>query len=782
MVSRARDRRLRNTSDVRPLCSIVFVIFALGGHASQAQNTVFHLYRFDDELRSATISASSASSDAFMAEPLVWRNFFTEKDLTWILLRGRIGYRQGDMIVKGEGSTPVILAPKSPLIEWSRYEAVEIRMLAEGGSDIKIRIGNQEYKQKIQNLRQYNLYRFDVNIHEPGSRPLAIMPTDGLNDLVAISSIKVIPRKADFPEPAGRRFLGKRDEYRRTLYAHSPSSIAFAVSVPARGHLHFGVGVTEKDDPVTFRVFVDGGARPLYAKTLGDPDTWEDVDVDLSSYAGKKVKLTLRTDAARKGTVALWANPLLTTSASNSRPNVLIYMIDTLRPDHSSLYGYNRDTTPFLKKLGASGVVFDDCHAQATWTKPSTASLLTSLYSFTHGIVNDYDTIPTGATTIAEQMRAAGYVTASLVANPFAGRITGLERGFDYLSDWAVVQRHRSDAVDRGTDSAAVNQIAFPWLDHHRDEPFFLYVHTTDPHAPYRPPAAFEARFADPKDTPQFDRDYGRLRDVSQYGGGAVFTRAICKEKGIDPDKFIHEAIDRYDGEILHNDHSLELLVGKLRQLGILDNTLIVVVSDHGEEFWEHGWTAHGHTLYQELTHCVLLLWNPKLLRTPRRVAEPVQLIDVMPTVLDLLHLKIPDVAQGQSLAPLALGRPFERRGLVMSSRFAHPGPRSEVSVPENRTNTFALLDSSWKLIYRDKAREAGLDRVELFDRRSDPGDKKNVAALHPQQVEQEMAKINRWIAVQTQIRKALGHGEKSVMDRRTLEQLRSLGYIGGKP
>ena len=116
-------------------------------------------------------------------------------------------------------------------------------------------------------------------------------------------------------------------------------------------------------------------------------------------------------------------------------------MIDTLRADHTSVYGYARDTTPFLKKLGAQGLVFDDCQVQATWTKPSVASLLTSLYSFTHGIVQDYDTIPKGATTLAEQLRAAGYVTAGIVANPFAGRLSGLQRGFDYLSEWAVIQR-----------------------------------------------------------------------------------------------------------------------------------------------------------------------------------------------------------------------------------------------------------------------------------------------------------------------------------------------------
>ena len=257
---------------------------------------------------------------------------------------------------------------------------------------------------------------------------------------------------------------------------------------------------------------------------------------------------------------------------------------------------------------------------QATWTKPSVASLLTSLYSFTHGIVNDYDTIPKGASTLAEQLRAAGYVTAGIVANPFAGRLSGLQRGFDYLSEWEVIQRYRKDSDDRGTDSAAVNKIIFPWLEAHRNEPFFLYAHTTDPHAPYRPPAGFEEKFANPSETTQFNATYKSLTDKREYGGGAVVSRAIVTHSGINADRFIHQAIDRYDGEILHNDWSLEQLAGKLRELGILDNTLIVVVSDHGEEFWEHGWTAHGQSLYQELTHGVFIMRSPKLIPTPRHV------------------------------------------------------------------------------------------------------------------------------------------------------------------
>ncbi|MGH9594352.1 MAG: sulfatase-like hydrolase/transferase, partial [Bryobacteraceae bacterium] len=340
------------------------------------------------------------------------------------------------------------------------------------------------------------VYRFEVDVDAPkGSRVLGIMPTDSLNGTVAIHSITLVPKPAVFAKAAGREFLGKRDEYREAIYVHSPSVIAFPVSVPPNAHLHFGLGTTEKNRPVKFRVSVEGTSADLFAKTLNDPDGWEDADVDLSRWSGRRINLQLRTESSQPGIAGLWASPVITGTAPKTRPNILIYTIDTLRADHASLYGYARDTTPFLKKLAASGVLFEDCQAQATWTKPSIASLMTSLYSFTHGIAADADTIPAGANTLASQLRAAGYVTASVVATPYAGRATGLERGFDYLFESPVVLRQHNQQTDRDTDSAALNRVVFPWLDRHYNEPFFLYAHATDPHAPYGPPPPFEGKF-----------------------------------------------------------------------------------------------------------------------------------------------------------------------------------------------------------------------------------------------------------------------------------------------
>ncbi len=522
----------------RLLMILLLVLCASCGRAPQLASrqksnpepeaAVFRPYRFDDQLQNAVVTAASGRSSALAAEPIVWRNFLSEKDLTWILLRGNMGYRRGDMILKGDNNTPVILAPRKPAIAWDLYQAVQIRMLAEGGETIKIKVGDQEFQQKIGPLKQYNTYRFDIHIETGASvRPLAIMPTDSLDSLVAIQSIELIPRKTEFPEAAGRAMLGKREEYRNAIFVHSPSSLVYKVLIPSNARLHFGMGVAARERCDFSR---DGG---LGGDFLEDRCEFGRLGRrrggSVRNMPGARLGL-LSKPVGRAGSSGVWANPLFTTTAPKQRPNVLLYMIDTLRADHASLYGYARDTTPYLKKLGAQGLIFDDCQVQATWTKPSVASMMTSLYSFTHGIRHDDDTIPKGSTTLAEQLRAAGYVTASMVANPLAGRLTGLQRGFDYLSEWQAVGRFVNEKEDRATDSAALNRIVFPWLERHRDEPFFLYAHATDPHAPYRPPAAFEAKFANPAETAQFDRDFSKVENMAVQRGGFGVNRALVCE------------------------------------------------------------------------------------------------------------------------------------------------------------------------------------------------------------------------------------------------------------
>ena len=402
---------------LKRLAAGFLLVFRLHGASADVPSGAI---RLEELLTKANVQAAPASADANAAEPLVWQDFYDNAKVTWQLARGRVGVRNGDLVVRGEGAAPVILSPKQAFIDWKLYQAVEIRMLAEGGGELKIKIGDFEAKQKLGPVGEYSVYRFPVDINAPkGTRLLAIMPTDNPQALAAIHSIKLIPKPAGFTQSYGSAFLGKQDEYRRVIYLHNPSSLAFQISVPPQAHLHFGLGVTSSDSLVHFQISIDGVSGDIYSKDWRDPDQWEDGDIDLSRWAGRAITLRLRAQSTREGEIALWSNPFLT--SSTKRPNILLYLVDTMRADHASVYGYPRETTPFLKKLAAHGIVFEDCQAQSTWTKTSVASLMTSLYAFTHGIVGDADTIPPGAITLADQLRAAGYVTASVAGSPYVG-------------------------------------------------------------------------------------------------------------------------------------------------------------------------------------------------------------------------------------------------------------------------------------------------------------------------------------------------------------------------
>lgn len=739
-------------------------------------------YRLADHYDTAKVStATSAPTSITTAQPLVWR--FVEGKVTWQPLRGRMGFKKpGWLVMKGEGSTPVIAAPNSPAIDWGMYETVRIRMISEGGTEIKLRLGDKEMAQKLAPPMEWKVYQFDIPAVPSGFvRPLALMPTNDLYAAVAIDFIELVPRKETLGAPAGVTNIGKLDEYRNTLFARAPASMAFDIPVPkVTPVLHFGMGVAGKA-PVKFRVLAGPAQTELFSRQVDNPDRWDDAEVDLSPYAGTTAHIVLESSSNAAMAVGFWSNPLVTSRTLARRPNVLLYVVCTLRPDHTSLYGYARETTPYLKKLGASSVVFEDAVAQAPWTKASVPSILTSIQAYAHGLVNESDTIPRGAVTMAEQLRAAGYTTASIVANPFAGRASGLERGFDYVMEYPVVQRQRTDAVDRGTDSAAINRAILPWLEKHRDEPTFLFVLSTDPHAPYRPPAEYEKQFANPAETEQFNRDYGKLRDIRAYGGGATVNRAEIRAKGIDDAAFVKRAVDRYDAEVAHNDHSIGALADQYRALGLLDNTLVVIASDHGEEFWEHGLGAHGHSLYSELIHVALMMWNPKLIPQGRRVADTVQLIDILPTVLDLLGVKPASGIEGRSLVPLLAGGRLSPAVPAMSTKLALPQAKPGGAVPENLTDTIARVEPEWKLIYRLQAERAKLKQLELYDRRSDRADRTDVAAQHPDVANRIKLDVLKWIEQEKAVKARIGQSGSKPLDDSTLQRLRGLGYLGGK-
>jgi arylsulfatase A-like enzyme len=333
------------------------------------------------------------------------------------------------------------------------------------------------------------------------------------------------------------------------------------------------------------------------------------------------------------------ALPEVRPRAEIAGPNVVLVVVDTLRADHLGCYGYPRPTSPFLDSLAAAGTRCADASAPAAWTKPSTGTILTGLYPSRHGALYHGSLLhlPEGERTLAEAFRERGYVTAGFVSNPNIKRVFDFDRGFDTFFDSPVEDTLTRSCI-RGTwfgrllmrllrhqfnwnyenDIGRMNRHVLAWLERNHERRFFLYLHYIDPHIPYDPPPRYRQEF-------------------SRSHGLALFNRR--KEL---------MGLDLYDGEIRYTDDGLEELVGALERAGIWEDTLFVLTSDHGEEFFEHGVLGHGFSLYQEVVHVPLILHGPGV-PAGRVLAEPVQLLDLPATMLALAGARVERFGDGKS-------------------------------------------------------------------------------------------------------------------------------------
>lgn len=306
---------------------------------------------------------------------------------------------------------------------------------------------------------------------------------------------------------------------------------------------------------------------------------------------------------------------------SSKRPNVLLYLIDTLRADRVGAYGSTLGLTPRIDALARQGIVFERTTAASSWTRPSTASILTGLPPGVHGANRLDRRLPPAARTLAEALQEAGYRTAGFSANAHITTAFGFAQGFDHFE--------YLDELARGD---ALGGRALAWLDEtaaapdRGPAPFFLYLHAIDPHAPYEPPEDFRRRFAE--NVPAGSGSLAKVEEV---------YRALDRRRP-EARALVERMAPLYDAEVAGIDRSFGALLDQLDRRGRLDETLVVVISDHGEEFGEHGGLGHGKTLYREV------LDVPWIVRLPgqtagRRIATPAAHLDVMPTILAALGL-----------------------------------------------------------------------------------------------------------------------------------------------
>jgi hypothetical protein len=294
--------------------------------------------------------------------------------------------------------------------------------------------------------------------------------------------------------------------------------------------------------------------------------------------------------------------------APRERPDIVLVSLDTVRPDHLSGNGYRRPTSPDLDRLAAEGVVFERCTAQAPWTLPSHMSLFTSLLPSDNGVDNLGTVLDPALATLPELLAAEGYRTAGIVNDAQMRAHWGFARGFDTWQEYAA------DTPEGAADRITAR--ALEWLGQPRtSEPRFLFLHYYDAHDPYEAPAEFRRRFG-------VEIDGRRAREL-------CFAHR-SPAQGPAPPAVVQQIEAAYDAEIAALYHQLGRLFAALDP-----ETLVVVFSDHGECFGEHGWMLHGATLTEPDVGAVLIVRPPRSWRvTPRRVAAPVALLDVAPTLL----------------------------------------------------------------------------------------------------------------------------------------------------
>jgi hypothetical protein len=351
---------------------------------------------------------------------------------------------------------------------------------------------------------------------------------------IDLLSVQVIPKEAGYADSSfGVREVMRNRVYRRTMYVRAPAKLAYRVLVPNAGRLDFALGVLRDDDPVTFRVVAstaEGDPETLFEEVSQDRNNWAQRSVDLSELAGRTVTLSLEAEANTNGTIALWAAPTMTGSANYTKPNVIFYVIDGGAADYMSVYGYNRDTTPNIKRLAAEGALFEQAYSNSSWTKPSTASFMTSLHhSVLGGFRNWSDPVPEQAVTMAQHFHAADYQTGVFLANPNAGTLSGLQRGVDFMREGWEDFSYFGPEPHRES-SRYLHEGFWDWRNAHPGYPFWAHFQTTDVHEDFPAAPPFSGLYVDSDQLGTWKEWDQRLKKFGDHG---IYSEAYEKT-GID--------------------------------------------------------------------------------------------------------------------------------------------------------------------------------------------------------------------------------------------------------
>ncbi len=525
-----------------------------------------------------------------------------------------------------------------------------------------------------------------------------------------------------------------------------------AVAIPAGARLEFAIGVLEPElgsDPVAFQVDACSDAcetvyRAELAPARAEDRGWRDAIVPLDALAGSRRRFVFRAERLARATpfsLPLWAHPTLYAPASraDAGASLILLSIDTLRADHLPSYGYTHETAPFIDRLAREGTLFENTVAASTATAPSHMTMFTSLPPSVHGATDGFKTLASEILTLPEWIRAQGLDTAAITEDGWVGAQQGFARGFDVF----VENKSARITVPEGQVDRTFAR-AKRWLELHRDKRFFLFLHTYQVHAPYSPPARYAELFG----APGGERAPIHLRQLADY-----------------------------DREIRYTDDELAGLFAALEAQGLAERTLLVVTSDHGEEFLEHGLLSHGGHLYEESVAVPLVLRGPGI-PAGRRIPTPVGHADLMPTLLELLRLPVPDGLSGRSLRGLLAGAagPLEARP-VFSEAWATFQPGGPDGGRAFEPPSLAVRRGERKLA---RYRSPEGTRYELYDLAADPGERTDLSGSAPDEAGALRSLLE---AYEREASRGAGlaspaPGTPPALDADREQKLRALGYL----
>lgn len=413
---------------------------------------------------------------------------------------------------------------------------------------------------------------------------------------------------------------------------------------------------------------------------------------------------------------------------------VIVINLNAVRADHLGCYGYERETTPNIDALASESVRFEWAFAQAPDPAPSQASIVSGLYPTTHQMFDETTRLPEEVVTMAEAFSDEGLKTAAFVDGGFMSEAFGLAQGFEEFDDSA------------GGGLEEIGPKAMSWIEQHADQSFFLMIHAYDAHAPYAPPAEYRDMFTEGLEPPSdgFEPTPAQMKPGGEPGAAELLLpNDLAYAKAL------------YDAELRHIDHWIGELITKLEELGLDQKATVALLSDHGQEFQEHGDLLHGQ-IYTTVTRVPMMVRLPGGVQAGT-VADYVETVDLMPTLLDLSGIGLPETVQGESLVPLALGQ----------------GEPPYLAFSESRHfgGQLAIAMGGYRMILN-----LDPENAELYQLETDPLERQNIADSEPRRLQVLNSRLQNW---RERVESASFDPEKQEqVDQDTLDQLKGLGYI----